>query len=182
MGNLFLLNKVMSDQFGRYEQDLQSLIKETKTKLADKLPITQNVESRKSLQRQIQKEIDDMNLLIQDMELEINRAAPNSKLTMNNKLKIYKRDIELIQKDLKKAINLTQSSAINNYGSIITSNDDFIDSDRRRVLQMHNTLNKTSESILRSTQIAVETERIGVDVLSEINSQGEQLRRANERV
>jgi vesicle transport through interaction with t-SNAREs 1 len=172
----------MSDQFGRYEQDLLSLIKETKTKLSDKLTIIQNVETRKSLQRQIQKEIDDMTALIQDMEFEINRAAPNSKLTMSNKLKIYKKDVELIQKDLKKAINLTQSSPINNYGSIIASNDDYIDPDRRRLLQMHNTLNQTSESIMRSTQIAVETERIGVDVLSEINSQGEQLRRANERV
>lgn len=40
----------------------------------------------------------------------------------------------------------------------------------------------TNQSIARSTQIAIETERIGNDVLSELDEQGERLRNANEQV
>lgn len=39
-----------------------------------------------------------------------------------------------------------------------------------------------TESIARSTQIAIETEQIGHSVLGELHSQGDQLKRASERV
>ncbi len=39
-----------------------------------------------------------------------------------------------------------------------------------------------SESIARSTQIAVETEQIGNDVLHELYQQGDQLKKTTERV
>ena len=38
------------------------------------------------------------------------------------------------------------------------------------------------ESLARSTQIAIETEQIGTNVLSELHGQGEQLRRTTERL
>jgi vesicle transport through interaction with t-SNAREs protein 1 len=56
------------------------------------------------------------------------------------------------------------------------------DPERRKVLQIHSSLINAGESIARSTQIAIETEQIGTSVLSELNGQGEQLRRTNERL
>lgn len=47
---------------------------------------------------------------------------------------------------------------------------------------MSKSLTNASDSIARSTQIAVETEQIGQDVLGELNDQGERLMRTNERV
>lgn len=47
---------------------------------------------------------------------------------------------------------------------------------------MNRSLANASESIARSTQIAIETEQIGNEVLGELNDQGERLGRTNERV
>ena len=47
---------------------------------------------------------------------------------------------------------------------------------------MNKSLANAGESIARSTQIAIETEQIGNDVLGELNDQGERLTRTNERV
>jgi vesicle transport through interaction with t-SNAREs protein 1 len=56
------------------------------------------------------------------------------------------------------------------------------DPERRKVLQIHKSLTNAGDSIVRSTQIAVETEQIGNDVLGELNDQGERLRRVNGQV
>lgn len=39
----------------------------------------------------------------------------------------------------------------------------------------------TNDTIARSTQIAIETEQLGNNVLSELNEQGERLRNANDQ-
>ena len=56
------------------------------------------------------------------------------------------------------------------------------DPERRTVIQIHNSLMKGTESIARSTQIAVETEEIGNEVLNELNQQGVKLYKTSERV
>lgn len=40
----------------------------------------------------------------------------------------------------------------------------------------------TNDTIARSTQIAIETEQLGNNVLTELNEQGERLRNANDQV
>ncbi len=47
---------------------------------------------------------------------------------------------------------------------------------------MHASIKNAGESIARSTQIAIETDQIGNNVLSELNEQGERLRHTNEMV
>lgn len=85
--------------FEQCEQDLVDLIKSAKTKLADKIPIATDKEEKKSLMRQLNKEMADMNSLLADMENEIAKFGPNSRATFLNKLKKYKLDVDIIQKD-----------------------------------------------------------------------------------
>ena len=176
--NFLFIDFRMSDQFTRYEQDLLNLIKTNKVKLADKFPVAENNE-KKSILRLVGKDVDDMNTIINDMEFELNKFGPNSRSSMSNKLKQYKLDVELIQKDLKKATN--EASRYKNYDSISQNvNEIQNDPERLKVLQIHKSLTSAGESIVRSTQIAVETEQIGNSVLGELNDQGERLRQVNE--
>lgn len=57
-----------------------------------------------------------------------------------------------------------------------------MDPERKKILQIQNSLKNAGESVARSTQIAVETENIGTSVLGELNDQGEKLKGANVRV
>jgi hypothetical protein len=54
----------------------------------------------KAIIRQINKDVDDMNSLINEMNYELSKFGPNSRTSMANRIKQYKLDIEIIQKDL----------------------------------------------------------------------------------
>lgn len=62
-------------------------------------------------------------------------------------------------------------------------NEDNLDSrNRQLVLEGRSVLERTGESIARSTQIAVETETIGTEVISELSDQRETLLRTKNRL
>lgn len=63
------------------------------------------------------------------------------------------------------------------------SREDDLDSrNRQLILEGRAVLERTGESIARSTQIAVETENIGTEVISELSDQRETLLRAKNRL
>lgn len=53
---------------------------------------------------------------------------------------------------------------------------------RQVVLEGRNILERTSESLIRSNQIAIETENVGTEVISELSDQRETLLRAKNRL
>lgn len=62
------------------------------------------------------------------------------------------------------------------------SNEDWDTRNRQLVLDGRAVLERTGESLARSTQVAVETENIGTEVISELNDQRETLLRAKNRL
>lgn len=162
-----------------------------------------------------------------DMDFEISKFGPNSRTSVTNKLKKYRLDVEIIQKDLvrlfancdfekknggdamqtillkKKATNASVNTSYQNAGSssqviehscfgkgveaefdsnFVASFKDNFDPDRKKVLQIHQSLTNAGNSLARSTQVAIETEQIGHEVLGELNDQGERLRRTYDTV
>jgi hypothetical protein len=73
----------------------------------------------------------------------------------------------------KKALSDSQKKP---YDSNLSFNQDPNDPERKKALQIHNSIKNAGDSLARSTQIAIETEQIGTSVLGELNEQGEQLR------
>ncbi|KAI4467668.1 snare region anchored in the vesicle membrane c-terminus [Holotrichia oblita] len=59
---------------------------------------------------------------------------------------------------------------------------DWEDNNRQVVFEGRAILERTGESIARSHQIAVETENVGTEVISELSSQRETLLRAKNRL
>lgn len=59
---------------------------------------------------------------------------------------------------------------------------DWQDHNRRTVLEGRQILEKTSASLARSNQIAIETENIGTEVISELDEQRESLLRSQRRL
>ena len=55
-------------------------------------------------------------------------------------------------------------------------------SNRAKLLQGHQSLQRASESIARSHQIAAETDQIGVEIIDELGTQRETLLRTKEKV
>ncbi|XP_072389902.1 vesicle transport through interaction with t-SNAREs homolog 1B [Diabrotica undecimpunctata] len=61
-------------------------------------------------------------------------------------------------------------------------NEDFEEHNRQILFQGTAALERTGESLARSTQIAIETEAVGTEVISELDSQREALLRTRNRL
>ncbi|XP_044753869.1 vesicle transport through interaction with t-SNAREs homolog 1B [Coccinella septempunctata] len=65
---------------------------------------------------------------------------------------------------------------------MVDNNRDWDDYNRQIAVQGRQILERTGESIQRSNQIAIETEAIGTEVISELNDQREALLRTKSRL
>lgn len=65
---------------------------------------------------------------------------------------------------------------------MFSSNDDWDSRNRQTVLEGRAILERTGESIARSNQIAIETENIGNEVITELGEQREALLRTRDRL
>lgn len=68
------------------------------------------------------------------------------------------------------------------YSSIGDTDYDWEDHNRRSVLEGRQILERTSASLARSNQVAIETENIGTDVLTDLGEQRESLLRSQRRL
>lgn len=64
----------------------------------------------------------------------------------------------------------------------MSRNFDWDDYNRQTAIEGRQILERTSDSIARSSQIAIETEAIGTEVISELNDQRESLLRTKSRL
>lgn len=65
---------------------------------------------------------------------------------------------------------------------MVESGFDWQDHNRRMVLEGRQILERTSASLARSNQVAIETENIGTEVISELDEQRESLLRSQRRL
>ncbi|GFR98688.1 vesicle transport through interaction with t-SNAREs-like protein 1B, partial [Elysia marginata] len=71
-------------------------------------------------------------------------------------------------------------SGADNHG--FDRNERLESSNRAKLFQGHQSLQRTSESIARSHQIAAETDQIGVEIIDELGTQRETIIRARDRL
>ncbi|KAJ8308989.1 hypothetical protein KUTeg_013863 [Tegillarca granosa] len=167
-----------SEKFESLEDDLTSLVDRLKNTVDRKIPQYAG-EERKSAVRQAERNVDEANLIIQEMEEEAKMAPISYRTQMIGKIRNYKRDLEQINKTLKRGGEYTPSGS-DNYG--FDRDDRLAASQRSKLFKGTQSLNRTSESLARTHQIAAETDQIGVEIIDELGQQREQLVRTKERV
>lgn len=145
-------------------------------------------EERKRLVRTFDERNGEAEEVLQGMEDEL-RAAPSSyRNAMSTKLRLYRRDLGKLQRDMKNSASSSGSSFQPGEGSqhgIYSSQNQqsrHLQSQRALLLQGTESLNTASQSIERSHRIAVETEQIGTDIIEELGEQREQLDRTRNRL
>ncbi|GFS56481.1 vesicle transport through interaction with t-SNAREs homolog 1B [Nephila pilipes] len=179
-------DKMSSENFESLDEDFITLKERITSKIDDQLPKSSG-QARKNLTRDIQRDLDDAQRLLQDLEIEA-RAAPYSfRLQMNTRLKTYRQDINTLKKKIvqnennfaassrNQLLGTTSQSSNTPYSSSVASN-------RGRLLQINETIDRTTQSVNRTQQIAAETDQVGIAVVDELGTQRESLIRTKERL
>ncbi|EIE84606.1 hypothetical protein G6F46_002427 [Rhizopus delemar] len=176
-----------SDLFANYEQDFTSITESIKEKLERQIP-NQKGEERKATIRAIEREIDEADEILGQMEMEILNIPTPSRTRLQAKLRLYKSEAEKLKRDLRRttAIVPKNSDREELLGGIGSSDDLQNDYDastmdqRQRLLSGTERLGQSSRRLEDSHRLALETEGIGINILSTLKGQRETLIRARD--
>ncbi|GFY39969.1 vesicle transport through interaction with t-SNAREs homolog 1B [Trichonephila inaurata madagascariensis] len=178
-------DKMSSENFENLDEDFITLKERITSKIEDQLPKSSG-QARKNLTRDIQRDLDDAQRLLQELEIEA-RAAPYSfRLIMNTRLKTYRQDINTLKKKVVQNENNFAASSRNQLLGTTSQSSSMpsssVASNRGRLLQINDTIDRTTQSVNRTQQIAAETDQVGIAVVDELGTQREALIRTKERL
>ncbi|XP_052770210.1 vesicle transport through interaction with t-SNAREs homolog 1B-like [Mya arenaria] len=166
-----------SEKFENLEDDFSTSI--------DRLrPVIEGItnqtgEQRKNAVRQAEKKVEEANFIMQEMENEAKIAPTQYRTQMLGRLRTYRKNLDQLNKDLKRKTEVGFYQA-ENYGF---DRDERLEaSQRNRLVQGTQSLNRASESIARSHQIAAETDQVGTEIIDELGRQREVLTRTRGRL
>ncbi|XP_068577639.1 vesicle transport through interaction with t-SNAREs homolog 1B [Cebidichthys violaceus] len=175
-----------SEEFEKLHEIYKSLCEELK--LMPERALKSHGEERKRLVRTFDERHGEAEEVLQGMEDEL-RAAPSSyRNAMSTKLRMYRRDLGKLQRDMKNSPpgsgSSSQTSEGSHHGIYSSQNQQstHVQSQRALLLQGTDCLNNASQSIERSQRIAAETDQIGTDIIEELGEQREQLDRSRNRL
>lgn len=126
--------------------------------------------------------------LIEDMEQEARLAPIQFRGDMLTKVRQYREDTAKLQAQLRGFVEVKTPSFSDSFNTRSqTDGSDWPEVTeeerlRRQVLEGTNILERTSQSIQRSQQVAVETEAVGGEIISDLGVQREQLERTRGRI
>lgn len=171
-----------SEKFEYMEEDIKTLLDDISRKFD--VCIRAGGEDKKAVLRDVERKLDQVNRALQDLEQEALSAPHPYRIPMLSKTRKVKQDIVNAERRLRtlrsdNAAGLVRQELL---GPTVGRNDFGSDPQRSRLLQMNDTIQRTTDSVARSIQVASETGQIGVSVGEELRSQREVLVRTKGRL
>ncbi|KAI9239610.1 MAG: t-SNARE [Podila humilis] len=166
-----------SELFESYEQDFEAI----KVSITERLNASgsQSGEVKKQTLRAADREIDEANEILQQMEMELLNLPQGSKTRLQARLRGYKSELERVKQTLKRAQSTSRSTSDRDelLGGISGGVDlDAASMDQRtRLLAGTDRLAESSRRLQDSHKIALETESLGAGILTDLRGQRDQI-------
>ncbi|GAB5591438.1 t-SNARE VTI1 [Umbelopsis nana] len=173
-----------SDLFASYEQDFSTICDAIRNKI-DKQISSQSGEQRKATVRAAEREIDEADEIIAQMEMEILNIPTASRTRLQTKLRLFKSEFEKIKRDLRRATTqVPPSSSREELFGGLESGDGDLDAStvdqRSRLLSGTDRLGESSRRLQDSHRLALETENVGINILGTLKGQRETILRSRD--
>ncbi|XP_036397629.1 vesicle transport through interaction with t-SNAREs homolog 1B [Megalops cyprinoides] len=144
-------------------------------------------EEKKRLVRLFDERFGEAEEVLQGMDKELLGAPSTFRNAMTTKIRLYRRDLGKLQRDMKSTdlgLGFPGRLGDGRHSVYASQNEQStqVQSQRALLLQGTESLNNASQSIERSQRIAVETDHIGRDIIEELGEQREQLDRTRDRL
>jgi len=179
----FDLGIMSSERYESLEEEFLQLYEEVKRKLSDKIQQSRGEERKKQL-RDADRQLDDLESTICDMEGEIRQAPYPYRNQMGRKVKVHRENLAKLCARCKEAKDprLQQTTDTSLWLGPSDVNDEINNQQRVTVLQSNTALSRASESLYRAHQVALETDDIGNEIITELGEQRESLVRTKDRL
>ncbi|CAI2177267.1 14593_t:CDS:10 [Funneliformis geosporum] len=171
------MNAGGSDLFESYEQDFSQVARSIEVIINSTIP-SQSGEKRKTTIRTAEREIEEADEIIAQMEMELLNLPQSSRSRCQAKMRSYKGNLDKLKRDLKRA-GSRASGPTDREELLAGANGTDLDSasldQRARLLSGTELLADSSRRLQDSHKIALETETIGANVLEDIRRQRDQI-------
>jgi len=166
--------------FDQYESEFTRKV----SILRDKISQANNLsgEKKKAVISEAERQIEDAGQTLQYMEKCLKSVSREGARRMEIRLKDYTSDFARLKKDLQHAALVTSSYDRDFQNSTNQSGWNNGMDVRSQILVGTQTLDESSERLVNTHRIAVETETIGENVLGEMNTQKQTLERARDNL
>lgn len=171
-----------SEIFETYKKEYLAVHESISEKLNDALPNC-TPEQRKLLCNQTNRELEEADEIIGQMEMELQSLPQSIRIQLNPIVKSYKNDIKKLKKDLTKFSSNASSERdqlLARSGSHVVDFEIAGQDQRSRLNQGTQRLEDGSRRLEDARRLAHETEAVGVDILVNLQGQREQLLRTRE--
>ncbi|XP_022884103.1 vesicle transport v-SNARE 13-like isoform X2 [Olea europaea var. sylvestris] len=164
----------MSEVFEGYERQYCELSANLSKKLTSASLL--DGEQKKQKISEVKTGVDNAEALIRKMDVEARGLQPNVKAVLLAKLREYKTDLNNVKNEIKRIASASLNQA---------ARDDLLEAGmadtltRDRLLVSTERLNKSSDRILESRKVMLETEDLGVSLLQDLHQQRQSLSHAN---
>ncbi|KAL3051548.1 hypothetical protein OYC64_001735 [Pagothenia borchgrevinki] len=174
----------MSSDFEAYEQDFGTITAEVTNKIG-RIPKLSG-EEKTQLVLNVDKQLEEVRELLEQMDLEVREIPIQSRPMYSSRLKSYKGEIEKLEKDFKRS-RIAYSDEVRNdlLGDDAGSSENQLiklREERAHLLDNTEKLERSSRRLEAGYQIAVETEQVGQEILSNLHSDREKIQKARERL
>ncbi|XP_004080436.1 vesicle transport through interaction with t-SNAREs homolog 1A isoform X1 [Oryzias latipes] len=174
----------MSSDFESYEQDFGTTTAELTNKIG-RIPKLSG-EEKTQLILNVDKQLEEVRELMEQMDLEVREIPIQSRAMYNGRLKSYKQELEKLEKDFKRS-RIAYSDEVrhellgddggSSEGQLIKLREE-----RAHLLDNTERLERSSRRLEAGYQIAVETEQVGQEILSNLHGDREKIQKARERL
>ncbi|KAJ8328397.1 t-SNARE VTI1 [Batrachochytrium dendrobatidis] len=176
----------MSGIFETYEKEYRTLADDISKNISGQYS-TAVGDQRKILQNKLQRELEEADEIIGQMEMELVSLPAQQRVSVSPRVQQYKEELKKFKKNLQKKVASGGADAASERDQLLggSANIDLeaANMDQRgRLLQGTERLQNSSRRLEDARRIALETEQIGISTLSDLNSQREQIIRTQNRL
>ncbi|KAF2116473.1 vesicle transport v-snare protein [Lophiotrema nucula] len=162
-----------TERFGSYEAELK-LVQADISQQLDEIPELQG-EPRKAAIRKVERALEEADELIGQMRLEKSNVPAPSKNKINQRLRNFESDIDSSKRKLK-TLGSDRKALFGNRYTDDPEADDPHYAQRQQLLSTTDRAERSSARIKNAQRMALETEQVGANTLSDLHRQGEQIR------
>ncbi|RVE59689.1 hypothetical protein OJAV_G00190960 [Oryzias javanicus] len=174
----------MSSDFESYEQDFGTTTAEITNKIG-RIPKLSG-EEKTQLILNVDKQLEEVRELMEQMDLEVREIPVQSRAMYNSRLKSYKQELEKLEKDFKRSriaySDEVRHELLGDDGGSSENQLIKLREERAHLLDNTERLERSSRRLEAGYQIAVETEQVGQEILSNLHSDREKIQKARERL
>ncbi|KAA0725061.1 Vesicle transport through interaction with t-SNAREs -like protein 1A [Triplophysa tibetana] len=167
----------MSSDFETYEQDFGTLTAEITNKIG-RIPKLA-AEEKTQLVLNVDKQLEEVRELLEQMDLEVREIPIQSRGMFNSRLKSYKQEMEKLEKDFKRS-RIAYSDEVRN--ELLREDGGSSETQRAHLLDNTESLERSSRRLDAGYQIAVETEQVGQEILTNLATDREKIQRSRDRL